>query len=187
MILRKLKKVTAITAVAALALTAAVVPATKANAAETETVTGTAAFYVSYNGTDYVTVPFGMGTGNIVADSVQITLEWDEVSEEMVPDSATLNFTENTYSVPGGAQTGYITNFGDSMEVTAWDESKTPAMPTSAKVDLSHSETIDGIDNAVQVSFDVISEGNYFASLPGVINTSVMPVNVSNVILAFDY
>lgn len=173
MIINKLKKLTAITAMAAFALTAAAVPVTQADAAGTDT----AEFYVSYNGANYMTVPFGMGTGNIA------NVDIDEDAGE-----ATIQFQEATYNVPGGAQTGYLSDVsGDAVIRTEWDYSKNIPMVTEAVVDLSEAAEIGGIENAVHVSISVVSEGEHFATLPGTIHTSDMDVDISDVILAFEY
>lgn len=172
MIINKLKKLTAITAMAALALTAAAVPVTQADAAGTDT--ATAEFYVSYDGENYVSVPYGMGTGNIKDVAIN-------------DDTATITFGEATYAVPGGNQTGYISGLaGDALDGVKSDEDgvdRDIAMTTSAVVDLTRTEEIDGKENATHVSFDVISEGEYFTSLPGVIQTPVSPVTITDVIL----
>lgn len=173
MILNKLKKLTAITAMAALALTAAAVPVTQADAAEKDT--ATAEFYVSYDGVNYVSVPYGMGTGNITGV---------EINDN---DTATITFGEADYVVSGKSLTGYISGLaGDALDGVKSDEDgvdRDIAMTTSAVVDLTRTEEIDGKENATHVSFDVISEGEYFTSLPGVIQTPVSPVTITDVIL----
>lgn len=167
MIISKLKKLTAITAMAALALTAAAVPVTQADAAGTDT----AEFYVSYDGENYVSVPYGMGTGNIKDVAIN-------------DDTATITFGEATYAVPGGNQTGYISELaGDALIKVNSDEDgadRDISMTTSAVVDLTKTEEIGGKENATHVSFDVISEGNHFATLPG---TIMGRVTIADVIL----
>lgn len=170
MMLNKLKKLTAITAMAALAFTAAAVPVTQADVAGTNATT--AEFYVSYDGANYVSAPFGMGTGNITGV---------EINDD---DTATITFGEATYAVPGGDQTGYISELaGDALVKVNSDEDgvdRDIAMTTSAVVDLTATEEIDGKGNATHVSFNVISEGNHFATLPG---TIMGRVTIADVIL----